>query len=60
MIALDAALQRFDRMPTNAWIARKWRWVWLRLRAAAGGNWTPDAPEPEIAWTAIPGRIGHV
>jgi hypothetical protein len=27
--------------------------VWLRLRAAAGGNWPPvgrdDAPEPEIA-----------
>ena len=27
-------------------LARKWRWpsarMWLRLRAAAGGNWTPD------------------
>jgi hypothetical protein len=23
--------------------------VWLRLRTAAGGNWTPDTPEPEIA-----------
>ena len=44
MIALDAALRRL----TVCQLTRKSRGgglrppVWLRLRAAAGGNWTPD------------------
>jgi hypothetical protein len=60
MIALDAALRRL----TVCELARESRGnggglrprVWLRLKAAAGGNWTPvgkdDAPEPEIAMDA--------
>jgi len=40
MIALDAALQRFDRMPTNAWIARKWRWPSAAgVASPQGGCW---------------------
>ena len=44
MIALDAALRRL----TVCQLTRESRGgglrppVWLRLRAAAGGNWTPD------------------
>jgi hypothetical protein len=53
MFARDAALRRL----TVCRLTRESRGnggglrprVWLRLRAAAGGNWTPDAPEPEIA-----------
>jgi hypothetical protein len=46
MIALDAALRRLTvcQLTRNrAEMAVAFgRVVWLRLRAAAGGNWTPD------------------
>jgi hypothetical protein len=68
MIALDAALRRL----TVCELTRESRGngggfrprVWLRLRAAAGGNWPPvgrdDAPEPEIAhWLLVNRKRGR-
>ncbi len=56
MIALDAAPRSLTRKSRGIAVAFG--------RGSQGGCWgqldPPDAPEPEIAWTAIPGRIEHV